>query len=67
MVSWFVMVIVRRLIRQHRSVVLVIPKLFCRDLGLVAGDYVEVQADRRRRVVVARKIALGGAKDVGSA
>ena len=32
--------IICKLHRQHTSVVMTVPKLVCKDLGLCAGDYV---------------------------
>jgi bifunctional DNA-binding transcriptional regulator/antitoxin component of YhaV-PrlF toxin-antitoxin module len=54
------MSIVRRLGKQHRCIVLVLPHPVCRELGLAAGDYVEVSTDRRRRAAVVTKLKLGG-------
>jgi bifunctional DNA-binding transcriptional regulator/antitoxin component of YhaV-PrlF toxin-antitoxin module len=53
--------------RQHRSVVLVIPKPVCRDLGLAAGDYVQVASNRKQGVGSFAKIHLGVFKNVRGA
>ena len=37
---------IKRLFRQHTSIVITIPKTIVNDLGLRAGDYMEIEVDQ---------------------
>jgi antitoxin component of MazEF toxin-antitoxin module len=57
------MVIVRRLMRQHSSVVLSVPKALCQLVGLKAGDYVSVRLAAKNRGLVVRLVPGVRVKD----
>lgn len=49
---------VRRLLKVHNSLALVIPKPVCRTLDLHAGDYVEIEGGNLPRAGWFRKVIL---------
>lgn len=47
--------VIAKLHRQHTSVVMTVPKLICKSLGLCAGDYVCLQSSADSRFVFLSK------------
>jgi len=52
------MMIVRRLMLQHKSIVLSMPKPVARAAHLAAGDYVKVRWNARRACIEMEKLTL---------
>lgn len=47
--------VIAKLHRQHTSVVMTVPKLICKSLGLCAGDYVIIEKVDRTKVATIKK------------
>lgn len=60
------MVIVRRIMRQHGSAVVSLPKPIIRAAGLGTGDYVKVRWNARRQCIEMDKLTLERTAHVSS-
>lgn len=47
--------VIAKLHRQHTSVVMTVPKLICKSLGLCAGDYVIIEQVDSSKVATLQK------------
>jgi len=47
---------IKRLFRQHTTVVLTIPKPVLNALDLKAGDYVEIEVEKREKQITIAKV-----------
>jgi len=48
-------VVIAKLHKQHTSVVMTVPKLICKSLGLCAGDYVVIEQVGSSQVATLKK------------
>ena len=61
--------VIAKLHRQHTSVVMTVPKLICKSLGLCAGDYVIIEQVDSSKVAMLQKFIpkdIRNARDKGN-
>lgn len=61
--------VIAKLHKQHTSVVMTVPKLICKSLGLCAGDYVIIEQVDSTKVATLQKFKpedIRNARDFGN-
>ena len=57
--------VIAKLHKQHTSVVMTVPKLICKSLGLCAGDYVIIEKVNSSKVATLQKFNAKDIRNVG--